>query len=63
MRRLKIIPVERKGSGILVVATSEPEVHDIRSEISRITGTTADLVIAYEEYIESAISLYFPAKV
>lgn len=61
MRRLKIIPVERKGSGILVVAISEPEGHDIGSEISRITGSTVELVIAYDEYIESAISLYFPA--
>ena len=41
MRRLKIIPVERKGSGILVVATSEPEVHEVESEISRITGSTS----------------------
>jgi hypothetical protein len=62
MLRLKIIPVERKGSGILVVATSEPEVHDVRLEISRITGSTVELAIAYEEYIEAAISLYFPVK-
>jgi hypothetical protein len=63
MRRLKIIPVERKPSGILVVATSEPEVHDIESEISRISGSTVEFVIAYEEYIEAAIGLYFPVKV
>jgi len=62
MRRLKIIPVERKGSGILVVATSEPGVQDVRSEISRITGSTVELAIAYEEYIKSAINLYFLQK-
>jgi hypothetical protein len=63
MRRLKVISVERKGSGILLVATSEPEVHNLISEIIRITGSTVELVIAYEEYIKSAINLYFPAKV
>jgi len=63
MRRLKIIPVQRKGSSVLVVATSEPEVHDIGFEISRITGSTVELVIAYEEYIKSAINLYSPAQV
>ena len=62
IRRLKVIPVERKGTSILVVATSEPEVHDVTSEISRITGSTVELAIAYEEYIEAAISLYFPVK-
>ncbi len=63
MRRLKIIPVERKRSGVIVVATSEPEVHEIESEISRISGSTVEFVIAYDEYIETAIGLYFPVKV
>jgi len=63
MRRRKIIPVERKGSNILVVATSEPEAHGIAFEISRISGSTVEVVIAYDEYIEAAINLYFPAKI
>jgi hypothetical protein len=63
VRRLKVIPVEGTGSGILIVATSEPGVHDVRSEISNVTGLTVELVIAYEEYIESAINYYFPVKV
>jgi hypothetical protein len=63
MRRLKIIPVEKRKPNVLIVATSEPEAHDIRSEISRVTGSAVEFVIAYEEYIEAAISLYFPPEV
>jgi len=62
VRRLKVIPVEKKEN-ILIVATSEPENPIIRSEISKIKPLTAELVIAYEEYIESAINYYFPVKV
>jgi hypothetical protein len=63
VRRLKVIPVERKGESILVVATSKLEDPDIGLEISKIIHSKVELVIAYEEYIESAINYYFPAKV
>ncbi len=62
VRRLKVIPVERKMGDILVVATSQPQNPDLVSEISKYTPLKIELIVAYEKYIEAAIDYYFPPK-
>jgi hypothetical protein len=60
VRKLEVIPVEKKPENILVVATSTPQNPTIASELSKSTPMRVELVIAYEGYIEAAIKHYFP---
>lgn len=62
VRRLKVIPVERKIGDILVVATSQPQHPDLVAEISKYTPLKIELIVAYEKQIEAAIDYYFPPK-
>lgn len=62
IRRLEVIPVERKGEDILVVATSQPQDHNIGLELSKVIPLKVELVVAYEVYIESNIDHYFSEK-
>jgi hypothetical protein len=61
VRELEVLPVQRKGN-VLVVATAQPQDPSIGMKISKHTPLAVELVIAYEEYIQSAIDRYFPAK-
>ncbi len=62
VRKLVIIPVEKRED-ILVVATSQPQDHAIIGmQASKYTSLIVELVIAYYDYIQSAINNYFPPK-
>ena len=62
VRKFEVIPVERKGETVLIVATSQPQDPNLELEIIKFTPLKVELVVAYEVYIESAINYYFPAK-
>ncbi len=62
VRRLEVIPVERKGKDILVVATSQPQDPNILLELMKITPLKVELVVAYEGYIKSNIDYFFPKR-
>lgn len=62
VRRLGVIPVEKKEGNVLVVATSQPQDPDIRLEASKFTALKVELVIAYEGHIEEAINYCFSTK-
>ncbi len=62
VRRLEVIPVQRKEGNVLVVATSQPQDPHIGEEISRATNMAVEMVAAYEVYIDADIDLYFPRK-
>lgn len=62
IRRLEIIPVEKRGDEALVVAVSQPQDNAIRPEIGKVTPLTPEFVVAYEGYIESAIDCFFPKR-
>lgn len=61
VRELKVLPVQKKED-VLVVATAQPQDPSIGMKISQYTTLAVELVIAYEEYIKSAIDRYFPAR-
>lgn len=62
VRKLEVIPVEKKGKDILVVATSQPQDPNILLELMKVTPLKVELVVAYEGYIESNIDYFFPKK-
>lgn len=62
VKKFEVIPVEKKGADILVVATSQPQDADLKAVLSKITSLNVELVIAFEGYIESAIHTFFPEK-
>lgn len=53
--RLGILPIELKGK-TLVVATSRPFDPAIKDEVTKITSLETQLVVAFEGYIEDAIT-------
>ncbi len=61
VRHLQVIPVEKKNR-TLVVASADPQEPGLTGELSRYTDLKIELAVAYEGYIESAISRFFPSK-
>lgn len=62
VKRLDVIPVERKEGNVLVVATAQPQSSDIYGELKKATPLKVELAVAYEVYIAQAIALHFPEK-
>lgn len=62
IRKLEVIPVEKKGQNTLIVAVSQPQDPELGAIISKFTPLKVELVVAYEGYIGSAIRSFFPAK-
>jgi hypothetical protein len=62
VRKLELIPVEKRDGDILVVATSDPNLLYIKQEISKYTPFKIELVVAYDGYLESTIQRYFPKR-
>jgi type IV pilus assembly protein PilB len=61
VRRLEVIPVEKKKNGnILVVATSQPQDPSVGLEVSKHTPLKVELVVAYEGDIDAAINSFYP---
>lgn len=60
VRKLEVIPVEKKEGVILIVATSQPLVQNIYLEVQNISPFNVELAIAYEEYISKNIDFFFP---
>lgn len=58
--KYEIIPVDKKPDGTIIIASSNPDDAEIKSELSKLANIKAELVFAYEGYIESAIKKYFP---
>lgn len=61
VRKLGVIPVEKKEN-VLVVAASQPQDPLLGMKVSKYTPLAVELVIAYEGHIQSAIDRYFPQK-
>ncbi len=57
-RRLEVVPFEKRGGDILVVASSQPRDPELLKELSRLTPWKLELVIAYDGYISSVIQKY-----
>lgn len=57
--KYEIIPVDRKPDGTIIIASSNPNDDEIKSELSKLENIKTELVFAYEGYIESAINKYF----
>lgn len=62
VKKLEVIPVERRDDKVLVVATSQPQDPHIGEEIRKSTSLTVEMVAAYEVYIDEDIHLFFPDK-
>ncbi len=60
VKKWEVIPVETKGSDILVVATSQPQDPIIRVEVRKASPINVELVVAYEVYIVKKIEQFFP---
>jgi hypothetical protein len=60
VKKFEIIPVEKKGNRVLVVAAAQPQDVEMRKELSRLTPWTFEFVIGYDGYILSAINRYLP---
>ncbi len=60
IKKYEIIPVDRKPDGTIIIASSNPNDDEIKSELSKLTNVKTELVFAYEGYIESAINKFFP---
>jgi hypothetical protein len=58
--KYEIIPVDKKPDGTIIIASSNPDDAEIKSELSKLANIKTELVFAYEGYIESAIKKYFP---
>ena len=60
VKKFEIIPIEKKGNRVLVVAAAQPQDAEMRKELGRLTSWTFEFVIGYDGYILSAISRYLP---
>ena len=60
VKRLEVIPVEKNGKDILVVATSQPQNSEIGVEVRKATSLKVELAVAYELYITRNIAFHFP---
>jgi hypothetical protein len=54
-KRLEIVPVEKRGEDMLVVAASQPKDPELIKELRRLTPWKLELVVAYDGYIASII--------
>lgn len=62
VKKWEVIPVEKKGNDILVVATSQPQDPNIRVEVRRACPMNVEFVVAYEVYIAKKIEQFFPGR-
>ena len=60
IKKLEVIPVEKKGDGTIVVATSRPQDSEILDDLKKSTEAHIELVVAYEGYIIAAINEFYP---
>lgn len=54
-KRLEVVPVEKKGDDLLVIAASQPKDPELLKELARLTPWKLELVVAYDGYILSVI--------
>ena len=62
VKRLEVIPVEKKGKDVIVVATSQPQNPIVGADVRNATPLTVELAVAYEVDIARCIALHFPEK-
>ncbi|HEX9902494.1 MAG TPA: hypothetical protein VGB72_06495 [Acidobacteriota bacterium] len=62
VKKYEIIPIEKKGDKILVIASAQPQDAEMRKELGRLTSWTFEFVIGYDGYILSAISRFLPGS-
>jgi hypothetical protein len=60
VKKFEVVPVEKKGDNVLVVAASQPQDAEMRKELSRLTKWAFEFVIGYDGYILSLISRNLP---
>ena len=54
-KRLEVVPVEKRGGDLLIIAASQPKDPELLKELIRLTPWKLELVVAYDGYIISAI--------
>lgn len=60
IRRLEVIPIEKKDNKVLVVATSQPLDSNIYQEVRKDSPLPVEFAFAYEKYISTIIDSFFP---
>ncbi|MCJ7588081.1 MAG: hypothetical protein MUQ00_09310 [Candidatus Aminicenantes bacterium] len=54
-KRLEVVPVEKRGEDLLIIAASQPKDPELLKELTRLTPWKLELVVAYDGYIVSLI--------
>ncbi|MBN1273919.1 MAG: hypothetical protein JXB26_16770 [Candidatus Aminicenantes bacterium] len=58
----EVIPVELRGNGVMVIASTMPNNSVLQKEISQFVSCKMELVIAYDGDLISAIHRYYPTR-